>query len=139
MTSYHQVPPPKQFAHNPNVEFPSTEGVTSRGYGGMCVERQQHEPDTSSKRTSPLAFSFVPSRFLLTSTVVVNWASWKLPLTRAAAKCDIPTCSTCEFAKAKCRPTTTKQQLPVSSKTHALKTGSTLPWATGFHGPFHGH
>ena len=49
------------------------------------------------------------------------------PLTRAAAKCDIPTCSTCEFAKAKHRPTATKQQLPVSSKTHALKWDQLYP------------
>ena len=75
LKSYRQVPPPKQFAHNPNVEFPSTEGAESRGYGGMCVERQQHESDTSSKRNSPLAFSFVPSRFRLTSMIVANWAS----------------------------------------------------------------
>ena len=78
--SYRQVPPSKQLAHNPNVECTSTEGAASRGYGGMCVERQQHEPDTSSKGTSPLAFSFVPSRFQLTSMIVANWASWKLPI-----------------------------------------------------------
>ena len=60
------------------------------------------------------------------------------PLTRAAAKCDIPTCSTCEFAKAKRRPTATKQQLPVPSKTQS-QMGSTLSWAMGFDRPFHGH
>ena len=49
------------------------------------------------------------------------------PLTCAAAKCDIPTCSVCEFAKPKHRPTTTKQQLPVSSKTHALKRDQLYP------------
>ena len=49
------------------------------------------------------------------------------PLTRAAAKCDIPTCSACEFAKAKCRPTATKQQLPVPSKTHPLKQDQLYP------------
>ena len=49
------------------------------------------------------------------------------PLTCAAAKCDIPTCSACEFAKAKRRPTTTKQQLPVPSKTHALKWDQLYP------------
>ena len=49
------------------------------------------------------------------------------PLTRTAAKCDIPTCSACEFAKAKHRPTATQQQLPVSSKTHALKRDQLYP------------
>ena len=49
------------------------------------------------------------------------------PLTCAAAKCDIPTCSVCEFAKAKRQPTATKQQLPVSSKTHALKRDQLYP------------
>ena len=55
------------------------------------------------------------------------------PLTCAAAKCDIPTCSLCEFAKAKRRPTATKQLLPVSSKpTPSNGINSTLgngfPW-----------
>ena len=49
------------------------------------------------------------------------------PLTRAAVKCDIPTCSTCELAKAKYRPTATRQQLPDSSKTHALKRDQLYP------------
>ena len=49
------------------------------------------------------------------------------PLTHAADKCDIPTCSACEFAKAKHRPTAAKQQLPVSSKTHALKWDQLYP------------
>ena len=49
------------------------------------------------------------------------------PLTRAAAKCVIPTCSTCEFVKAKHQPTATKQQLPVPSKTHPLKWDQLYP------------
>ena len=49
------------------------------------------------------------------------------PLTRAAAKCDIPTCSACEFAKAKRRPTATQQLHPVSSKTHNLKWDQLYP------------
>ena len=49
------------------------------------------------------------------------------PLTRAAAKCDIPTCFRCEFANAKHQPTATKQQLLVSSKTHTLKWDQLYP------------
>ena len=49
------------------------------------------------------------------------------PLTHAAAKCDIPICPACEFAKAKRQPTATKQQLPVSSKTHTLKRDQLYP------------
>ena len=57
------------------------------------------------------------------------------PLSRAAAKCDIPTCSVCEFAKAKRRPTTTKQQHPVPFKTHALKRDQLYPgqWVSMAH------
>ena len=49
------------------------------------------------------------------------------PLTHATAKCDIPTCSACEFAKAKRRPTSTQQLHPVPSKTHALKWDQLYP------------
>ena len=49
------------------------------------------------------------------------------PLTRAAAKCDIPTCSVCESAKAKHRHTATQKLHLVSSKTHALKRDQLYP------------
>ena len=56
-----------------------------------------------------------------------TWHLGNSTLTHSAAKCDIPTCSMCEFAKAKRRPTATQELLPVSSKTHALKWDQLYP------------
>ena len=123
--SYHQVPPPKQFAHNPNVECPSKEGATSRGYGGMCGDNMNLTPP--QKELLRWHFHLCHQGFDSLQRLLHTGHLGNSPLTHAAAKCDIPTCSTCEFAKVKRRPTTTKQQLPVSSKTHAVKRDQLYP------------
>ena len=49
------------------------------------------------------------------------------PLLRAAAKCELPKCASCEFGKAKRRPTDTSTRTSVQEKEHNLKKENLFP------------